>query len=280
MNASSACRASAIRSTRNRNAGDDARLEQLLDEGRRRARLAGPRRHLDQQLAPPARHFGGQRLDTFDLVVAVDDPADLARGDPPFEVILGIETRDLARVGIRLAIKQPHFFAVRQESERHVELFGVVPPLVLRRNGIGARSLGFERRHGPALPVAEHVVCLRSVRQRVLEKDARAVGQAPAHVLEQGVDLDPRKGFRRDAHTPRCPRMDDLDVHVLEVPDAAGRHHHVACVGDRRDLAISRCHRATGGTPRGGDVRVGARCLAVERQHPVLESVPQHSLDI
>ncbi len=29
-------------------AGDDARLEQPLDEGRRRSRLAGPRRHLYQ----------------------------------------------------------------------------------------------------------------------------------------------------------------------------------------------------------------------------------------
>ena len=54
-------------------AGDDACLEQPLDEGRRRACLAGSRRHLDQQLAPPVRDFGAQRLDAVYLVIAVDD---------------------------------------------------------------------------------------------------------------------------------------------------------------------------------------------------------------
>ncbi len=76
--------------------GDDARLEPPLDDGRRRARLAGARRHLDQQLAPPARALGGQRLKTFDLVGAVDDfpvDHDLRQvappppdGDPPLQV--------------------------------------------------------------------------------------------------------------------------------------------------------------------------------------------------
>ena len=210
MNASSAWRASAMRSTRNRTRGDDARLEQPLDEGRRRAGLAGPRRHLDQQLASPPRDLGGQRLDAGDLVVAVDDPpvdgdrrqvaTDPARGAPPFEVVLLVEARDLSGVGIRLPIQEPHFLAVREEDERHAELFGVVPTLILRRNGIDARALGLQRRHRSALPVAEHVVGLRAVGERMFEQDAHAVGQVPARILEQGVDLDAREGFGRAAH--------------------------------------------------------------------------------
>ena len=146
----------------------------------------------------------------FDLVVAVDDlPLDgdgrqvaavLARGDPPLEVVLCIEARDLARVGVGLPIQKPHFLSVRQEDERYAELFGVVPALVLRRNGIGARPLRLQRRHRPPLPVAEHVVGLRAVGQRVFEQDARAVGQVPARVLEQRVDLDAREGFGSAAH--------------------------------------------------------------------------------
>ena len=118
-------------------AGDDARFEQPFDEGCRRARLAGSCRHFDQQLAPSARDLSEKRLDAFDLVVAVDNPAvggnprqvapDPARGDPPLQVVLGKEARDLARVGVGLPVEEPHFLAVRQEDERHAELFGVVP---------------------------------------------------------------------------------------------------------------------------------------------------------
>ena len=68
----------AIRSTRKQDTGDDTGLEQALDEGRGRAGLAGSRRHLDEQPAASARHFGGQRLDAIDLVVAIDDPASIA----------------------------------------------------------------------------------------------------------------------------------------------------------------------------------------------------------
>ena len=60
--------------------------------------------------------------------------------------------------------------------------------------------LGLKRRHGPALPVAEHVVSLRAVGQRVFEQDARTVGQIPARIRKQRVDLDPREGFGRAAH--------------------------------------------------------------------------------
>ena len=164
MNASSACRAQRDPVDEEQDAGDDARIEQPLDESRRRARLAGAGSHLDQQLAPSAQDFGGQRLDAFDLVVAVDDlPVDgnrrqitpvPARGDPPFKVVLRKEARDLARVGVGFAIEKPHFLAVRQEDERHAELFGVVLPLVLGCDGMGARPLGFQRRHRPTLAVA------------------------------------------------------------------------------------------------------------------------------
>ena len=162
MNEPSACRASAIRPPR--------------------CGSAGSGRHLDQQLAAAEQHFAGQRHDAFDLVVAVDDlPVDCdprqvaanpARGDPTFEIVLCIEARDLARVGIRLSVQKPHFLAARQEAERHADLPRVVPCLVLRRDGIDARALGLDHRHGPALPVAKDVVGLRGVRKRVFEQDA------------------------------------------------------------------------------------------------------------
>jgi len=57
----------------------------------------------------------GQRLDARDLIVAVGDlpvdgdrrqvTPDPARGDPPLQVVLGVETRDLARVGVCLPIQ-------------------------------------------------------------------------------------------------------------------------------------------------------------------------------
>ena len=95
-----------------------------------------------------------------------------ARRDPPFEVVLCIEARDLARVGVRLPIKEPYFLAVRQENERHPELSRVVPALILRCDGIYAGAFGLKHGHRSALPVAEDVVGLRPVRQRVFEKDA------------------------------------------------------------------------------------------------------------
>ena len=72
--------------------------------------------------------------------------------------------------------------------------------LVLRHDRIEARPLGLQYRHGPALPVAEHVIGLRAVGQRVLEQDTRSVGEVPARVLKQGVDLDTCEGFRRAVH--------------------------------------------------------------------------------
>ena len=191
-------------------AGDDARLEQPLDESRRGTGLAGSRRHLHQQAAPPVRDFGGQGFDAFDLVVAVDDlPVDGHRGqiaahpacgDPPLQVVLGIETRNFSGVGIRFPVQEPHFVAVRQENERDVELFGIVPSLVLRGDRIDAGPLGLQYRHRPSLPVAEHVIGLRAVWQRVFEKHARAVGQVPANIPKQGVDPDAGEGFGRVAH--------------------------------------------------------------------------------
>ena len=53
----------------------------------------------------------GQRLDARDLIVVIGDlpvdgdrrqvTPDPARGGPPLQVALGVETRDLARVGVR-----------------------------------------------------------------------------------------------------------------------------------------------------------------------------------
>ena len=110
----------------------------------------------------------------------------LARRDPPLEVVLRMEARNLAGVAVGFPVEEPHFLAVRQEYERHAELFGVVPALVLRRDRIGARPLGLQRRHGAALTVAEHIVGLRAVRKRVFEQHARTVGQVPARSLSAG----------------------------------------------------------------------------------------------
>ena len=133
------------------------------------------------------------------LLEALDDGARVRRRAAA-EVVLGKEPRDFTSVGIFVPLEKPHFVAVRQEHERHAELCGVVPTLILRRNGIDARPLGFQHRHGPALPVAEHVVGLRAVGQHVLEQDARSVGEVPTRVREQGVDFDAREGFGRAAH--------------------------------------------------------------------------------
>ena len=170
-------------------AGHETRVEQPFDEGRRRAGLAGSRRHLHEQLAPAVRHFGGQSLDARDLVVAIDDPpVDLdagqfqpipAGGDPPLQVVGGIDSGDLPRVPVRLAVEEPDLFPVRQERERDAELLGVVASLILRLKGVDAGALGLDRRHGPPRAVTERVVGPRAVRQRMLEQDAHAVGEIP-----------------------------------------------------------------------------------------------------
>ena len=74
-------------------------------------------------------------------------------------------------MGICLSVQKPHFLAVRQEAERHADLPRVVPSLVLRRDGIDARSLDLNHRHELALPVAKDVISLRAVRKRVFEQD-------------------------------------------------------------------------------------------------------------
>lgn len=45
------------------------------------------------------------------------------------------------------------------------------------------------------MPVGEHVVGPGRVAQSMLEVDAAAVRQLPAHVGELGVDLGPGEGF-------------------------------------------------------------------------------------
>ena len=54
--------------------GDRPRLEEALDERGRGAGLAGPRRHLDEELPASVRHLVREGLDAIDLVAAVDDP--------------------------------------------------------------------------------------------------------------------------------------------------------------------------------------------------------------
>ena len=159
-----------------------------------------PGGHLDQELAPAARDLVRQRLDAVDLVAAIHDlpvdrdvdqsAADRPGRDPALQVLLRIEGRDFARVGVRVTVQKPHLVAVRQEHEGNPEQLRVVPPLVLGGDRLDARPLGLDHRHRPPGAVAEHVVRARAVRERMLEQDACAVGQVPSGVHEQGVDLD------------------------------------------------------------------------------------------
>ncbi len=194
---------------------DDARLEQPLDESRRRARLAGSRGHLDQQFASSLHDLGAERLDALDLIMAVDYlpvdgdgrrvAPDLARRQPPFQVVLRVEARDLPCVSVGFTVEEPYLLAVREKDEWYAELLGIVPTLVLGPDRIDGRSLCLKCRHGATLAVAEHIVGPGSVRQNVLEQDARTVEQIPARILEQGVDLCPGKCLRRIVHPSRIP---------------------------------------------------------------------------
>ena len=193
-------------------AGDRPGLEQALDEGCRGAGLAGPRRHLHQELAPPLRDLRRKRFDAVDLVAAVHDLAvdrdvgqrapHRARGDPAFQILLGIEGGDFAGVGVPAAVQEAHLLAVREEDEGDVEQRCVMDALVLRGERLDARALGLDDGHGPPGAVAEHVVGARAVRQRMFEQDAHAVGQVPSGVGEQGVDPDAGERLGRAGHRP------------------------------------------------------------------------------
>ena len=195
-------------------AGDGAGLEQALDEGRGGARLAGPGRHLDQQLAPPARDFVAQRLDASGLMVpARDGPVDRDRRqvapdrpdrDPALQVVLRIEAGDPPRMGVRVAVQEPYLLAVRQEDEGDGEPFRVVDALVARRGQVGARALGLDDGHRAPGAVAERVIGARPVGQRGLEQNARAVGRVPAGVPEQRVDPDAGERFGPCGHGVRA----------------------------------------------------------------------------
>ena len=76
------------------------------------------------------------------------------------------------------------------------------------------------------------------------------------------------------------PGIDDIDAHALEIPDVARRHGHAAGVGDRRDLAVRRLSRPSGGTAHGRDVRVGARRGAVEGEDTVVERTAKKPFDV
>ena len=161
---------------------DGAGLEEPLDERGGGSRLAGAGRHLHQQVAPSAGDFRAQLVDAIYLVVAVHDApvgfdagkvaTNTPGGDLSLQIVLRIEARDLPRMRVGLAVEKQHVLAVREEDERHFELLGVVAPLILRGYRIGARPLGFQRRHGTPLAVAEGVVRLRTVGEHVLEHDA------------------------------------------------------------------------------------------------------------
>ena len=145
-------------------AGDRPGFEQALDEGSRGAGLAGPCRHLDEQLPASMRHLVREGVDAVELVAAVDDPpvdrdvgegaADRARRDSAFQILLRVEGRDRSCVGVRVPVEEPHLVAVREEDERDLELLRVVAPLVLGGDRVDARALGLHHRHRPPGAVA------------------------------------------------------------------------------------------------------------------------------
>ena len=174
------------------------------------AGLAGPRRHLDEELAPSARHLVREGLEAIDLVAAVDDSlvdwhvgegaAYCAGRDPALEILLRVEGRDWARVSVRIAVEEPHLVAVREEDERNHELFRVVAPLVLGGDRVDARALRLHHRHRSTGAVAEHIVRPRAVAKRMLEQHARPVRQFPPGVRKQRVDLDPGERLGGSGH--------------------------------------------------------------------------------
>ena len=182
--------------------GDRSGLEEALDEGGRSARLAGPRRHLDEELAPSTCHLARESIDAIDLVAAIDDPPvnrDIGEGaadgtgrNPTFGVLPRVEGRDRPGMGVQVPVEEPYLVAVREEDERNFELFRVVAPLVLGGDRVDARALRLHHRHRSPGAVAEHVVRPRAVAKPVLEQHASPVSQVPASVLEKGVDPDPR----------------------------------------------------------------------------------------
>ena len=217
-------------------AGDPVGVEQPLDQGGRHPRLAGPGRHLDQQLAPAQLHLLAQHLDAGALVVAARDPpvhGDAGRRhpqrpgrDPPLQVLLAEHGGHRAEVRVAVQIAEPHLLAVGQEHERHAEPSGVGQRLRLRRAQAHARLLGFQHRQRLPAPVAQDVVGLGPVTQPMLEPDAPPVGQLPARILELRVDLDPRKCFV-PTHGSVVPASPDRVKPALGTARGSGSPRHL-----------------------------------------------------
>jgi len=185
-------------------------FEEALDERGRGTGVAGPRRHLDEELVPSTRHLARESIDAIDLVAAIDDPpvnrdigegaADGTGGNPAFEVLLRVEGCNRPRVSVRVAVEEPALVAVREEDERDLELLRVVAPLVLSGDRANARALRLDHRHWSSGAVAEHVVRPRAVAERVLEQHVRPVRQFPPGVRKQRIDLDPGERLGGSGH--------------------------------------------------------------------------------
>ena len=168
--------------------------------------------------------------------------------------------------------------------------------LILGGERLDARALGLDDGHGPPGAVAEHVVGARAVRQRMLEQDAYAVVQAPARVREQGVDPDPREGFRVSGHErtrfsrPRTRRRQGGPSSISVVPASScasscaprrrrprPRHAHPK-EAMYQQFARRICDRSAGGALR---PRAGARSGRVRSggKPPGFEERPDEARD-
>jgi hypothetical protein len=100
-------------------------------------------------------------------------------------------------MGVLVLVAEPDFLAVGEENERDAEFVGVAAALRFAIGEIDAGLLGLKDCQCPALPVEQDIICTAAAAQRIFEPDALSVGQAPAGVTQQFVNLDPGEGLGR-----------------------------------------------------------------------------------
>ena len=184
---------------------DGIGFKEPFDVRRRHPGLTRPRGHFDQHLPSTAVKLSREDLDAICLVIPLHNPpinrhrsrvfANYAGREPPFQVPRRKERLDEAGMRLHLPVPEPDFLAVREKDKRHIQLLGIGPRLPRRIRRIDRRPLGLHHRQGPAIPIAQHVIRFRPIRQRVLEPDCVGVQDLPALIFELGVNLDAGEGL-------------------------------------------------------------------------------------
>src|SRR5699024_11198795 len=73
----------------------------------------------------------------------------------------------------------------------------------------------------------------------------------------------------------RVPRVDQLDISAVEVPNVSGGNGEAMSRRGRCDIAIGGGKWATGDAGGDGHLRIASGCVLVERQHPAGEQGEQ-----